>query len=479
MHRKSTPLLPGFPHRLGRPRVPRIKRIREELSERARREFGELRSLFSPWVDSSFLAPTKSKANSRNRIFSLEVVFWGFLLQVLSNMGCRGAVAMIQSWMVNKGRTVPSSKPSAYSKARKRLPMSVLNNILSEMSSRISGCVSTSGLWHGRHVKVVDGTGLSAADTAPNQAQWPQSSNMTAGCGFPELKLTGLFCLHSGALLGWKEGNKHDCETRLWRKMWDLLCPGDVIVGDRAFGSYACIAALLQRGVDGLYRLHAARKVDWRKGRRLGPRDRVQLWQRPRTPGRGWTNSQWADLPAEIRVRLVQRTVDVPGFRSKKITVVTTLLDAVEYTADELVGLYRRRWAVELFLRDIKITLGMDVLTCKTPAMVRKELLMHLICYNLLRAMMQAAACQEGLCPADISFSATAETLSEWLWLFMDTALSQTERKRRLSEFYKALAMAPVLKRPDRVEPRVRKRRPKDYPLMTMPRDARKPEKTA
>ncbi|MBT3191421.1 MAG: transposase [Verrucomicrobia bacterium] len=317
MQRNSSPLLPGFPWRFGRPRMPRLKRIRAELADKARRELGELRSLFSPWVDSSFLAPAKSKANSRNRVFSLEVVFWGFLLQTLSGLGCRGAVATIQSWMVNKGRAVPSSKPGAYSKARKRLPMNVLISIFEGMCSRISGCVSTSMLWHGRHVKVVDGTGLSAADTPANQAQWPQSSNMKSGCGFPELKLTGLFCLHSGTLLGWEEGNKHDHETRLWRKLWDLLPPGDVILGDRAFGSYACIAALLQRGVDGVYRLHGARKVDWRKGRRLGPRDRVQVWQRPRTPGKGWTKSQWGRLPAEIRVRLVQRTVDVPGFRSK------------------------------------------------------------------------------------------------------------------------------------------------------------------
>jgi hypothetical protein len=478
MRRKSTPLLPNFPHRFGRPRTPRLTRLKQEFAEAWERPLAELQSLFAPWVDSSELAPTASKANSRSRTFSLEVVFWGFLFQVLAGIGCSGAVSKVQSWLVRCGRTAPSSNTSAYCQGRNRLPMKVLHNILDGITSAVTRRLQDTDLWFGHRVKVVDGTGLSAADTAENQAEWPQSSNMKRGCGFPQLNLVGLFCLHTGVLLGWKEGNKHNHETRLWRKLWDLLEPGDLVLGDRAFGSFAGIAALKLRGVDTLMRLHGARKVDWRRGKRLGKRDRLQVWTRPRSRGKGWTKKQWAGLPSEIEVRVIERGIEVPGFRTEKVIVVTTLTEPSRYPADELVRLYRRRWAVELFLRDIKITLGMDVLKCKSPAMVRKELIMYLICYNLLRAMMQQAARQGNVCIERISFTVTAQKLHEWLPLVLDTGQTHTERRRRLLEFYRALATAPVPDRPDRVEPRVRKRRPKNYRLMTRPRGADKLAKT-
>jgi hypothetical protein len=346
------------------------------------------------------------------------------------------------------------------------------------MSSRLSKRVPISSLWHGRHVKVVDGTGLSAADTESNQGQWPQNRNVKPGCGFPELKLAGLFCLHSGALLGWAEGNKHDHETTLWSRLWDMLQPGDIVLGDRAFGSYASIAALIQRGIEGVYRLHGNRKMDWTKGRALGPKDRLRVWRRPRTRGKNWTAEKWAELPVEMEVRIVERSIDVRGFRPTKITLVTTLTDAGQFPADDLIGLYRRRWDVELFFRDVKITLGMDVLRCQSPPAVRKELAMYLICYNLLRGMMQKAARQEGVPVERISFQGVVEQLSHWLWLFMGNQ-SHADRRRKLREFYLALVTAPLPKRPDRTEPRVRKRRPKNYRLMTRPRNADKLGKTA
>jgi hypothetical protein len=479
MREENTPFLPSFPHRFGRPRTPVLKRLKRELTGVWERPLAELQSLFAPWIDSSQLAPPQSQANSRRRTFSLEVVFWGFLFQVLAGRSCSGAVSIVQGWLIGCGRSAPSSNTSAYCQGRNRLPLSILHKILNGLCGRAAEAVDETQLWFGHHVKVVDGTGLSAADTARNQTEWPQSSNMKPGCGFPELKLVGLFCLHSGALLGWKEGNKHKHETRLWRKLWALLCPGDLVLGDRAFGSYADIAALNSRGVEGLFRLHGARKVDWSKGERLGRKDRLQVWRRPRSRGKGWSPEQWAALPSQIQVRLIERTVDVPGFRPEKIIVVCTLTDPGEYPADELLGLYRRRWAVELFLRDIKITLGMDVLTCQTPEMVRKELVMYLICYNLLRALMHQAAQHTGLSSDRISFKVTAQKLHQWLPLFMDTGQTRTERHRRLREFYRALATAPIAHRPDRAEPRVRKRRPKNYRLMTRPRNADKPGKAA
>jgi len=479
MHREGTVLLPSFPHRFGRPRTPLLIRLKRELAKTWERPLTELQSLFRPWVDSSELAPTPSKANSRERTFSLEVVFWGFLFQVLAGVGCSGAVSKVQGWLVRCGRAAPSSNTSAYCQARTRLPLRVLHKILAGVTSAVAERVRDTDPWFGHHVKVVDGTGLSAADTEQNQAEWPQSSNMKPGCGFPQLNLVGLFCLHTGTLLGWKEGNKHQHETKLWRKLWRLLGPGDLVLGDRAFGTYADIALLKARGVHGVYRLNGSRKLDWRRGRRLGHRDRLQLWSKPKRRPKGCTVELWKCLPSQLQVRLIEKRVDVPGFRPEKIVVVTTLTDPRQYPADELIRLYRRRWAVELFLRDIKITLGMDVLNCQTPTMVRKELVMYMICYNLLRALMQQAARKEGLCIERLSFKVTAQKLHEWLPLFMDTAQTQTERRRRLREFCHALATAPVPDRSDRVEPRVRKRRPKNYRLMTRPRNADKLGRTA
>jgi len=338
--------------------------------------------------------------------------------------------------------------------------------------------VGVSELWHGRRVKVVDGTGLSAADTEQNQAEWPQSSNMAPGCGFPELKLTGLFCLHSGALLGWAEGNKHRHELTLWKELWSLLCPGDVVLGDRAFGTYACIAALLQSGIDGVYRLHGGRKVDWCKGQKLGFRDRLYIWTKPYQRNSGWSPEQWKQLPEQLEVRVLERNIDIPGFRTKRVTLVTTLTSSSEFPADELVDLYHKRWSVEIFFRDVKITLGMDFLKCQTPEAVRRELAMYLICHNLLRGMIQEAAHQYDVPVDRISFQGAVEQLSHWLWLFMGNQ-SRAERRRKLEQFYLALVTAPLPERPDRAEPRVRKRRPKNYRLMTRPRNADKQRKMA
>jgi hypothetical protein len=354
----------------------------------------------------------------------------------------------------------------------------VLRKVFSTTADRLENRVTDSELWHGRRVKVVDGTGLSAADTEVNQAEWPQGSNMKPGCGFPQLNLVGLFCLYSGALLGWAEGNKHDHETSLWRKLWGLLAPGDVVLGDRAFGSYADIARLKARGVDGVYRLNASRKLDWRRGRRLGQRDRLQVWNKPKRRPKGCPIQDWKELPSQLEVRLIEKRVDVPGFRPEKIVVVTTLTDPLQYPAEELIWLYRRRWSVELFFRDVKITLGMDELKCMTPEAVRRELVMYLICHNLLRGMIQEAAHQHDVPVDRISFQGAAEQLSHWLWMFLGNQ-PQAERRRKLDEFYLALVTAPLPDRPDRVEPRVRKRRPKNYRLMTKPRGAEKPRRVA
>jgi hypothetical protein len=338
------------------------------------------------------------------------------------------------------------------------------------LADKLSARVATPDLWLGRRVKVVDGTGLSIPDTAANQQDWPQPSTQKSGCGFPVVKLVACFWLASGALLQWVEGTlkEHDC--RLLQKLLAFFKKGDVVLADRGFSSYASLATLRARGVDAVMRVHHFRKLDWRAGRRLGSRDRLVTWKKGVLQGKLWTAEQWAQLPEELTVRLVEIQVAVPGFRTQTFVLVTTLLDAKTYNAEELGRLYFRRWAVELFFRDIKTTLGLDVLRCQTPAMVRKEIVMHAIAYNLIRALMQDVAHSYQVSVQRLSFKGTVDALRQWRELFENTRseVRASDKLRRL--FYQSIANDLLLDRPNRSEPRAVKRRPKNFRLLTQPR---------
>jgi hypothetical protein len=317
---------------------------------------------------------------------------------------------------------------------------------------------------------VVDGTGLSMPDTAANQKAWPQPNTQKPGCGFPVVKLAACFCLASGALLHWVEGTlkEHDC--RLLQKLLSAFQKGDVVLADRGFCSFPGLATLLARGVDAVMRVHHFRKLDWRKGKRLGRRDQLVTWKKNQFQGKLWTREQWAQLPAAITVRLVEIVVAVPGFRTQKLVLVTTLLDAQTYSAEALGQLYFRRWAVELFFRDIKTTLGLDVLRCLTPAMVRKEIVMHAIAYNLIRALMQDIAHRYQVSAHRLSFKGTVDALRQWREFF-ENAKNQTRTTCKLRRlFYESIANDLLPDRPDRSEPRAVKRRPKNFRLLTKPR---------
>jgi hypothetical protein len=181
-----------------------------------------------------------------------------------------------------------------------------------------------------------------------------------------------------------------------------------------------------------------------------------------------WTKEQWLQLPEQISLRLVELQVQVPGFRTQRIVLVTTLLEAGKYTAAELGRLYFRRWAVELFFRDIKITLGMDVLRCQSPAMVQKELVIHAIAYNLIRALMQDIARNYQIQLSRLSFKGTVDALRQWSELLQTGKAQRTQKIRNL--FYHTIATDSLNLRPNRSEPRAVKRRPKNFRLLTKPR---------
>jgi len=466
-----TPFLPGISHSLsGRQRRSQLDQLRAQSEQWRQSSLSRLCEIFGPWLPAVMLAPTAKGINSRQRSYPLHLTFWAFLSQVLSpGSSCREIVRKVQAWYAPQDKT-PDSGTSAYCQARSRLPLARLTELHQTLAGKLSARIVAPDLWWGRRVKVVDGTGVSMPDTAANQQAWPQPSGQKPGCGFPVVKLVACFCLASGALLQWVEGTLHEHDGRLLQKLLSAFKKGDVVLADRGFSSFASLATLVARGVDAVMRVHHFRKLDWRAGQRLGRRDRLVRWKKGPLQGGLWSRAQWDQLPEEITVRLVEIMVAVPGFRTQKLVLVTTLLDAPTYRAEALGQLYFRRWAVELFFRDIKTTLGLDVLRCQTPAMVRKEIVMHAIAYNLIRALMQDIAHSYQIHLHRLSFKGTVDALRQWRELF-ENAKSQkrtTGKLRRL--FYQNIAHDLLPDRPDRSEPRVVKRRPKNFRLLTKPR---------
>jgi len=398
---------------------------------------------------------------------------WTFLMQVLHpDCSCRAAVAMALAEQAAEGADSPmSADPSAYSQARGRLRTDVLRHCLHATAQTVRDAVGDGYLWFGRRVWLVDGTRCSMPDTPSLQRAFGQPDGQHPGCGFPVATLTALFCWASGAVLDVAIGPYRDSELRLWRRLWNWLRPGDVIVGDRFYCTYTDLAGLVRRGCDAVCRLHQRRKVDWRAGRKLGPNDRLVRWERPAKHTRGHNVSvrQWRQLPQTLPVRLVRGIVGAPGFRTREMIVATTLLDPAAYPAADILALYGDRWTVELRLRDIKTTLGMNILRGKSPSMVRKEIYMHLLAYNLIRQMMVRAATEYGRDLHRLSFAGAVQHLDAalpYLHLYAGTA-----HARRLAELVlRWIAHDTVPDRPGRIEPRARKRRPKKYALLNKPR---------
>jgi hypothetical protein len=305
-------------------------------------------------------------------------------------------------------------------------------------------------------------------DTAQNQKQYPQPKTQKPGCGFPVARLLVLFCLSCGALVAYELGALEVAERELWRRIWETLQAGDVLLGDRGFCSLGEFWWLRRRGVDCVARLNARRSSGMIPMHRLGKNDWLVVWEKMKRPPLWMSAEQWARVPPWLLVRQVTVSVAVQGFRTQQLTVATTLLDPKQWPAAKLAQLYRRRWQVELFIRDIKTTLGMEALSCKSPALARKELLLHLIAYNLIRALIWEAAARAGVAAGRLSFKGALDTLRQWTPLLV--MCGKSERKELLNRFLAALGAHIVPDRPGRAEPRAIKTRPKNYPLLTKPR---------
>ena len=382
-------------------------------------------------------------------------------------------MARLIAWRLTQGLSPCSADTGAYCTARGDLPEEALHEFVRETSRQIEDESPRTWLWHGRKVRVVDGSTVTMPDTAENQAAYPQQKTQKPGCGFPIARILVIFSLSVGAVLEATIGKyqgKQTGENSLFRKLYDALEEGDIVLADRYFSGWSDIALPLARGIDIVVRKHQHRATDFRTGKRLGKDDHLISWTRPARPK--WMSAeQYAALPDELILREVRIRVVQKGFRTKSLVVVTTLLDAEEYPPEEIALLYRSRWQAELHLRSLKIVLQMDHLRCKTPERVRNEFYTHLLGYNLIRGAMAAAAFQSGRSPWEISFKGTLQTLDQFLPLL----LSKVTSEKWCDALLTAIATHIVGNRPDRFEPRLRKRRPKPYKHLREPRRNYKP----
>ena len=394
----------------------------------------------------------------RERLYPPTVALSMFMRQVLESDGsCQKAVNGWAAQRAADGLAPCSVRTGAYCRARQRLPLEMVSALTRETGRLLSERALEQWLWRGRAVKLVDGTGISMPDTEENQAVYPQPSSQAAGVGFPLARLVMVICLATGAALDMAVGpysGKGTGELGLVRPLLEGFRAGDVMLADALYCNYFLIASLMAAGVDVLFEQNGARNTDFRRGQSLGTRDHLVRWPKPPARPQWMTPEQYAGLPDELTVREVHVAHRV---------LVTTLVDHRQVSKDELSALYARRWNVELDLRNLKTTTGMDVLSCQTPQMNEKQLWVHLLAYNVIRLLMAQAASNAGVDPRGLSFKHTVQLWTEWV----SRGLSAHKDCGRL---FTLIAQCRVGNRPGRIEPRMRKRRPKPYPWLKNPR---------
>lgn len=396
----------------------------------------------------------------RERLYPPTVTLAMFLRQALS--GDPSCQRVVNEWAVARmaeGLTAQSVRTGGYCRARARLPLSMVQALSHESARLLRERASPSWQWRGRRVTLLDGTGFSMPDTAANQARFPQPACQATGVGFPLARLCALIDLSSGALLEAAVGahqGKGRSELDLSRTLLPALQRGDLLLADALYANYFLVARLLERGVDVLLEQHGSRRTDFRCGERLGTRDHVVHWPKPRSRPAWMNPEQYAAAPQTLHLRETK-----VGGR----ILVTSLRDAKAVPKAELDALYRRRWDIELDLGCLKTTLGMDVLRCRSPEMIEKELWVYLLAYNLIRLLMAEAAAHSGRTPRELSFKHTVQLWSEWT--ARRAGCSTPDALHRL---LRLIAQVRVGHRPGRCEPRARKRRPKSFPWLKVPR---------
>jgi hypothetical protein len=433
--------------------------LRGKIARQEGMPFGDLLDL--DWVAAIVREEVKVW---RECVYTPLVTLQTFLAQVLSaEQCCMAAVARLLASLTSQGLKACSPKTDPYCKARARLPEELLRRLVRESGQRLEQHARQDRLLGGRPVKLIDGSTVSMPDTEANQQAYPQSNAQRPGVGFPIARIVAVLSFSCGAVLGLAIGpykGKRTGEPALFRQLWDCLSPGDVAVADCCYGSFWTFAMLLARGVDSVFPLHQCRRSDFRFGRRLGKEDRLVAWLKPSQRPEWMSRRIYKALPQRLELRVVRIHIAQAGFRAKSLTLATTLLDAGQVATSVLAEVYRVRWHAELDLRSIKVTMQMDILRCKTPAMVRKEIWTHLLAYNFLRTIMAEAAAGCGIPPREVSFSGALQTFNAFCPMLQMASTPGTWLALWRS-MLEAIGSHRVGQRPNRVEPRAIKRRPK------------------
>jgi putative transposase len=424
-------------------------------------------------IQQAFAEEECAFAQDEEDVYTPAVTLWAFLSQVLfkgEHRSCVAAVSRVVVLCLALGRGPCADNTGAYCRARAKLPVAIIRRLASTVADGCEQQIPDDWLWKGRHVQLVDGTTVSMPDTPDNQTAYPQPVVQEPGLGFPLARLVVLLSLATAMVTDMAMGpyaGKETGETALLRELLARLGPNDIVLADRHYCSYFMIALLMELGIDFVTRLHQCRPSDFQRGRRLGPDDYLVTWTRPKKPK--WMDQETYDrMPETLQVRQLRVQVQEPGFRVEDFLVVTTLTAAATYTCADIAELYHQRWLVELDIRVLKVTLGMDFLRCKTPAMVHREIWTCLLAYNLIRKTMLEVALASERSPRQLSFTATMQKIAaSWATLCVcDEAMLVLMIATHLEH----LAGHRVGQRPNRVEPRAIKRRPKPHKLLTKPR---------
>jgi hypothetical protein len=430
----------------------------------------EMKLQCAQFLPEDLLEPPPKGKGSRNRVFDLSLAFWCFIWQATHfRTSCRAVVRQIQAFRETEGSLIDEDT-SAYCQARARLPVDRMQRALEESAHAADKLADNVPGWN-RPIKVVDSTCVQLADTEKNRELYPYAPGQRPGCGFPVMGVLGLFSLASGTILKTIQAAWTVHDYKLFKQVWPDLKPGDIVLGDRAFGAYEAMAFLPQRGVDVVFRLHQSRRTPIQNAKKIGPNDWLVIWTRsPKPPPKSSVPKQeWNLLPSTITVRITCINLAQKGFRTKEIWISTTLLDPVAYPADKIAYLYWRRWNLELCFRDLKTTMGMEVLRCQTPDMVHKELLAFLVAHNFIRCLIAQSSRAYETPIARISFKGTVDAARSFFQA-MRLSRSAKQARRLYRRLLEIISLDQVPLRPGRREPRAVKRRPKNYQRLRKPR---------
>lgn len=404
----------------------------------------------------------------RERLFPPTETLSMFLAQAMSaDRSCQKAVDDAAVKRLVGGLPNCSTNTGAYCQARSRLPLEMISTLALHTGRLMSGSAPMKWRWQGRPVRLVDGTTITLPDTQRNQSVYPQPGSQQPGLGFPLCRLVGMICLGTGAVLNAAMGpcqGKGSDEQTLLRSILNTLESGDILLGDAFYATYFLLCQLQQLGVDGVFEQQGSRKrsTDFRRGHKLGQRDHlIELCKPKRKPD--WMSQQEFDQAPESLV--------VRELMSGNKLLVTTLCCPKHTSKAALKTLYRNRWHVELDFRHIKTTLGMEMLSCRSPEMAEKEIWVYLLAYNLIRLLMAQAALLADILPRQLSFKHTLQLWVVWRWN-ENGGVNHEE----LFGLFILIAQQRVGKQPGRIEPRAIKRRPKPFPLLTKPRQIAREE---